>query len=143
MPRKRNKPDSLFAAGWCLLALLLLQAPLAAAAWTAAGMACCAGNQCEAAGHHHSADSPPASTAGTAECGHQGQGRSSITACTMSCCHRPGHAMAASGLFLLPESALFAGPARAEMARTAAKPAELSFLLEPASPPPRTGIPVL
>src|SRR6202007_2914182 len=75
--RSKNRCRSL--AAWaCLLATLLLHAPVVCFAWAARGMDCCTGELCPVAQHHHR----KASTR-DADCGHS---LGALPACSMSCC---------------------------------------------------------
>jgi hypothetical protein len=134
-----------FAASFCLLAVLLMHGPLAAAAWNAANMPCCTGSQCSIASHHHShnSSSKAASSSQAEDCVHEPSDTLKISSCTMSCCHDGERAMVASGLFLLPQIDVFTGTVQIGSAISAAKPAAVSFLIGPPSPPPRASLPVL
>ena len=119
---------------FCLLAVLLLYAPLGAAVWTTQGMLCCAGDLCPI--HHH--QKTPAAPAHH-NCGHE----MGMTACSMSCCQTTDRPMVASLSFILPQlkfsfAAVLISPL--ETARSSIAPSRSS---EPLSPPPRLCVSVL
>jgi len=96
--RIENRRRSLFAT-WCLLAVVLLQAPLGVAGWTLYSSACCTTTgQCPIHGHHHQPPSP-ATPENPMDCGHQMPG---MSMCKMSCCDHADRAAIASVLFVLP-----------------------------------------
>lgn len=137
--------SSRFAAVCCLLAVALLHAPLAAAVSAAAGMPCCTGSQCSVAlyRHSHNPSPAPASSSHAKDCGHEERAATGISSCNMSCCHDVDRAIVGSGLFLLPQTGIFVGTVQIGLATTSAKPAEMSFGLEPPSPPPRVTLSAL
>src|SRR5882724_4892518 len=50
--RKANSEKRRLAAIFCLLAVVMLQAPFARAAWISSAMNCCMGDHCPIPGHH-------------------------------------------------------------------------------------------
>lgn len=87
----------------CLLATVLLFAPLAGAAWSAHAAACCTGDHCPIPEHHHRSNAPQQD----ASCEHQA---GDMMACSMNCCQSTEHPLLASLAFLLPDVALLSGP---------------------------------
>src|ERR1700739_243126 len=87
----------------CLLATVMLWAPMWAAAWQANSMACCNGTMCLAHGHSKP-DHPSPRRATPSEtpmdCEHHSG--SGLTSCSMSCCQESTHALTAAMIFVLP-----------------------------------------
>ena len=116
----------------CLLAVILLYAPLAAVAFSAYAKACCSSGQCPIKGpHQHHA--PPASEHAM-DCGHE---TPSIASCSMSCCHNPDRPALTPAVFVLP--APITASASWIFEPAIQLPTSLNSLLspEPLSPPPR------
>jgi hypothetical protein len=128
----------IISASLCLLAVVLLYAPFAAAAWTARGMACCAGDHCPIPQHHH--QKAPVGPDVAEDCGHNLGG---LTACSMSCCHPNDRPLVAPIAFVLPASALLPAPAAATGSRAQLKQLELPRSSQPLSPPPRVAVAAL
>src|SRR5271169_3363204 len=77
-----------FGAWVCLVALVLLWAPMWAAAWQANSMACCDGGLCAAHGHSKPTPSRPQKSSpaeAPMDCDHHAG--SELTACAMTCSH--------------------------------------------------------
>lgn len=126
----RNSCARIAAACFCLLAVLLLYAPLGAAVWTAHGMSCCTGDFCPSSSHHH--QKTPAAPAHH-NCGQE----MGMTACSMSCCQTPDRPMVASLNFVLPQLNFPAAPVLISPFETARSSIAPSRSSEPLSPPPR------
>src|SRR5215467_7154454 len=128
-----NRRRSLFAI-FCLLAVVLLHAPLGAAGWTLYSSACCTGTgQCPIHGHHHQAPSR-ASSENPMDCSHQASG---MSMCKMSCCDHAERATIAPVLFVLPPVvAVFAPSDTIPLITISALRNDLRSI-EPFSPPPR------
>ncbi len=128
-------------AAWlCLLAVVLLYAPLAGAAWLAHGMECCAGGYCPiTAHHHHTQQNVPSRQSSPMDCGHDSTG---LTSCSMSCCPDTTRPALLPVAFLLP--AVIFVPATEEVSRPGqvANSLEISRSIKPLSPPPRFSSPV-
>jgi hypothetical protein len=122
-----------FAAFACLLAVIFIYAPFAAAAWSSHNMACCTGGYCNIPKHHHS-KAPADSTAGE-NCGH---GMAGIMDCSMSCCRNPDKAVVASVTFVLPPATLVSSAIFVTRTVERARSIEIPRAIEPLSPPPRT-----
>ncbi len=120
----------------CLVAVMLLWAPLWATAWQSGGMDCCKDGMCMAhrlaAGQHASGaqDSAPM------DCGHGKH--AGLAACEMKCCHDAGTTFVAAVIFVMPEPMKITAPAEASDAREKAQAVIASILFAPPSPPPRT-----
>lgn len=123
----------------CLLAVVLLWAPMYAAAWQTQGMACCGGGFCAAhehpkpsQSHRRQAMAREAST----NCEHHGKG--GFIACSMSCCHESGSSLTTAVIFLLPPTAIVSQPAAALASPVSFAPMAFVQSFDPPSPPPRT-----
>jgi hypothetical protein len=132
MKSARQSRRRSIAAGICLLAVVLLYAPLAGAAWSSRQMACCASGQCPIPAHHH--QNSPAAPANHMDCGHEMAG---MTACSMSCCHDSDRSLVASMAFVLPPPAVAAEATSIKSPIELAKPLDFPRSIEPLSPPPR------
>jgi hypothetical protein len=130
------------AAAWlCMLAVVLLYAPMAGAALLAYGVDCCVGGFCNIPEHHHHKSQPaPAQDTAPMDCGHDMSG---MTSCSMSCCKDPARPALIPGAFVLPP-ANFA-PAASGVIRPIflANTLEISRFVKPLSPPPRFASSVL
>jgi len=135
---RRQSRRPIFSASLCLLAVVLMYAPFAAAAWSAHGMACCAGDYCPIPEHHHR--KAPAAPNAAMDCGHN---RNAMTACTMSCCHPSDRPLVAPVAFLLPALASVPAPKAAARSSAQLKQLELPRSSEPLSPPPRVAVTAL
>ena len=121
-----------FFATLCLVAVVLLYAPLAGAAWSLNSAACCTSGQCPVHGYHH--QRAPASSRNPIGCGHEMPGMSK---CTMSCCHNSDHPAIAPVLFVLPPAVNVSAPSSFKSSITFFKPSNDLRSIEPLSPPPR------
>jgi len=121
----------------CLLAVLLLWAPYAAAALQAKDMACCGGGMCAA--HRHVKPEPASRPAdGRMDCDHSGgQTHDGMTNCSLSCCKESNPVMAAAAIFVLPEPAALSQPGASLNTRASSRDTEFAQSFEPPSPPPR------
>jgi hypothetical protein len=134
-----NAPGRRLGACVCLVAVMLLWAPAWAAALEASGMACCDGAMCPFHGHapkKSSNETSPAKNAPMAGCEHQA--REAAMDCSVACCHPKDPVVTGAVVFVLPEAVaisvpLFTGPPTPDLPYSAS-----SFVLDPASPPPRT-----
>jgi hypothetical protein len=131
-------PGRTFRAWVCLLAVVLLWAPMAAA-WLSNGMACCQGGMCMA--HRHSKTNQPMPREATPsesprDCEHHGD--SGIVTCSMTCGHENSPSFTAGVIFVLPDSPAICEPARALAAPTSFAPTPFVPSYDPLSPPPRT-----
>lgn len=119
-------------AGICLVAVVLLYAPLAGAAWSSYQMACCMSGQCPIPAHHHQKN--PTAPANHMHCEHDMSG---MMACSMSCCHDSERSLVTSMAFVLPPPAIVAAMAGIKSPIEVAKPLDFPRSIEPLSPPPR------
>jgi hypothetical protein len=131
---RQNRRRSI-AANICLLAVVLLYAPLAGTAWSSYQSACCSSGQCKIPAHHH--QKTPATPASHMDCGHDGDEMAGMMACAMSCCHDADRSLVSSIAFVLP-TAIAATPLAAFTSPIGlTKPANFPRSVEPLSPPPR------
>lgn len=123
-------------AAWvCLIALVLLQAPLLGSACIAATGACCGQDHCPIAAHHHPAASEPPAM----DCGHDaGHHSTKIRSCSMSCCHPAQQSAIHSVAFTEPSAT--ASVAFALLPETVSVPTvpENPGFFSPLSPPPES-----
>ncbi len=123
----------------CLVAVVLLWAPMWAAAWPTDGMDCCKNGLCMALAHSQSNPARP-QQAGAKEspmdCAHHGG--SGMANCSMSCCHERSQILAAPAIFVTPEPATIGQPSEATIAAGTFAPKEFVQSFAPPSPPPRT-----
>jgi hypothetical protein len=120
----------------CLLAVLLLWAPMWASAWMARGTACCMGTMCALHGHGNTR-SPGKSEApkNDRECQHpRGTG---MVGCDMSCYHKEGASLVSSSVYVLPESVDISAPSETVNSTVASKPEAVLQVFAPPSPPPK------
>ncbi len=88
----------IFAASACLLAVVFLYAPFAAAAWSSQAMACCTGGF--AIFQTTITTKAPANSTSAKDCGHDMGG---MMNCSMSCCQDPDKSVVVTSLaFVLP-----------------------------------------
>jgi hypothetical protein len=120
----------------CLLAVLLLWAPMWASAWMARVTACCTGNMC--AVHGHGKTSSPGKSEATKndmECQHpRGAG---MVACGMSCYHKEAASPVTSSVYVLPEPVDVWAPPETVNSTVASKHEEVLQVFAPPSPPPK------
>jgi hypothetical protein len=116
----------------CLLMVVLLYAPLAAAAWSSFQSSCCMPEQCPIPGHHHQKTS--AAPSNHMNCGHDMSG---MRACAMSCCHDSDGSPVTPIAFVLPPNVTAAASAAMQFPIVLAKPSDFPRSIEPLSPPPR------
>jgi hypothetical protein len=126
----------------CLLAAVMLWAPLWATALQANGMACCDGVMCAAHGHsamkHGGGQAAAAQpqTEQSMQCEHSGGG--SMVNCGMACCHEQALHFVASIQFVLPARTVILQPRQGAPSALARDFAEILPSFDPLSPPPRT-----
>ncbi len=142
MKRRRhdsNAPGRRLGACVCLVAVMLLWAPVWASALQAAGMGCCDGSMCPLHGRapkKSSGDSNPAKDASMAGCEHHG--RKAAMDCSMACCHPKDPVVTGAVVFVVPNiveisSLLLIGSQSPTLIDSAS-----SIVFDLASPPPRT-----
>jgi hypothetical protein len=134
-------PGRVLEAWVCLVAVVLLWAPMWAAAWRANGMACCCSGLPQAREQSKTNHPrPQQATPVEAPIGCQHQGGSEITGCSMSCCHESSPCITTSVIFVLPERATICQPSQAMAAFANFAPTEFVLSFEPPYPPPRTSL---
>jgi hypothetical protein len=122
----------------CLLAVVMLWAPMEAAAWHANGMACCEGGMCMAHGHSKTNQPMPrGATSGESPVNCEHHGNSGIVDCSMTCGHESSSSVTPGVIFVLPRFAAICEPARTLGAPTSFAPTEFVPSYDPLSPPPR------
>ncbi len=134
-------PERAFGAWVCLVAVVLLWAPVWAAAWQADGMACCYGNMCATHGHskpyrHPSKQAPSQRT--PMNCEHHGG--SALPDCSMSCSHEASPPFATAVIFVLPEPSVLSQPDQGIAMPPKLVTTEFVQSFEPPSPPPRASV---
>jgi len=129
--RDQNRWHS-FCASFCLLAVVLLYAPLAAASWSSYKASCCTSDQCPIKEHHH--QKAPAPPEKQMNCGHEMAG---LSACTMSCCRNQDRPAITPAAFVLPPPVIVPALAPFASAFEFAKPLDSLLSVAPPSPPPR------
>jgi hypothetical protein len=131
-PKQRRL--KLVAAYTCVLAVVLLYAPLAGALLLAHGMDCCAGGYCPIREHHHQKQQTPTQDSMPMDCGHDMSG---MTACSVSCCQESSRPAVMPVAFVLPLATML--PAAVEMVQPVriTTSLEISQIITPLSPPPR------
>jgi hypothetical protein len=129
MANSLNPEGRRLGAYFCLLATLLLYAPLAGAAWSAHSMACCTGDHCPIRGHHH--QKPAASHE---DCEHE----LGMSSCSMSCCQDEEKAATSALVFVLPDAQSLAALIPVIGASDSQIVPEIPRPARPVSPPPRT-----
>jgi hypothetical protein len=140
--RTKQQKRVRWAAAWlCLLAVVLLYAPMAEAALLAYSADCCAGGVCNIpAHHHHKPQQAPAQDSAPMDCGHDMSG---LKPCSMSCCKDPSRPALMPGAFVLPLIRFAAVPAEVLRPAQFASSLKISRFVKPLSPPPRFATSVL
>jgi hypothetical protein len=128
---QRHRP--ILAACLCLLAVVLLYAPLAGAVWVGHAMACCTGDHCNIPEHHHR-KAAPVDAGSHLDCGHDMSG---LMACSMSCCQDADKAVVTAVAFVLPSLTFANSTMLVARAVEAARSIEIPRTIQPVAPPPR------
>jgi hypothetical protein len=132
MARRLNTRRSFFAT-LCLVAVVLLYAPLGGAAWFVYSGGCCtSGSECPIHGHHHS--QTPSGPEHAMDCGHD---MPAVTQCSMSCCHNPDRPGLAPVIFVLPVPIRVSASTSFELLAPLPGSQDSVSSIEPLSPPPR------
>lgn len=132
-------PGRTFEAWVCLVAVVMLWAPMGAAAWQANGMVCCEGGICVAHGHSRTNQPKPQETPpgeSLMNCTHHGD--SGIVNCSMSCGHNSSSSLATAVIFVLPVPGAISELSQVPEALTSFAPRTFVPSYDPLSPPPRT-----
>ena len=127
-----------FSALACLLAVVFLYAPFAAAAWSSHDMACCTAGYCNIPKHHHS--KAPSNSATGEECDH---GAAGMMSCSMACCQDVDKLVVTSLAFVLPPSTTAFSASLVSRNTERSRFIGIPRTIEPLSPPPRTDNTVL
>ena len=120
----------------CLLAVMMLYAPLGGAAWASYERSCCTSGQCKIPAHHH--HKMPAAPADHMDCGHDMPG---MMACAMHCCQDSERTFATPIAFVLPADVRVKTAAPVATSVEISEQREFPQANEPVSPPPRLIIP--
>ena len=139
-PRARlsNAPGNKVAACVCLIAVLLLWAPLWASAFQAKSMACCDGAMCPLHGNAPKKNSQENNTAKETQptmCEHHA--RQAAMDCSVGCCHPADPAATSAVVFVLPALSGLSAPSLLGQTSPALSSVVNSVAFEPVSPPPR------
>jgi len=118
----------------CLVAVVLLYAPLGGAAWFVYAGACCYTGQCPI--HGHPPSQTPSSPEHAMDCGHD-QEMATRTSCSMSCCHNPDRAALTPVIFVLPAPFSVSTATNFEVLVSPPGSMNAFYSTEPLSPPPR------
>jgi hypothetical protein len=123
-------------AAFCILAVLLLQAPFASAAWMSSAMACCMGDQCKIPGHHHKGQTQETQKNDMPmDCDHD---LGKISDCKMSCCKTTDETAIDIVQFVMPDLQIILEPLAATSGVTQIAPQMISRSEKPLSPPPKS-----
>jgi hypothetical protein len=139
--RERSKPRlRTTAACICLLALMLIYAPITTATLMTVTGACCSGDYCPIHGNHHRNQEPPAQTGENSpmDCDHVGHSASKVSTCSLSCCHDAQSSVAAAHIFLLAPMTLSIALAPLFSASAAPWTSSKSLAFAPPAPPPKS-----
>jgi len=121
----------------CLLAVVFLYAPFAAAALSSQAMACCTDGFCNIPKHHHK--KAPAHSEATEDCDRHSHDMGSMMDCSMSCCQDPDKAAVVTSLaFVVPLVTVANSATIVTRAVERVHSIEIPRSIEPVSPPPRT-----
>jgi hypothetical protein len=134
-------PGRTFGAWVCLLAVVMLWAPMGAVAWQANGMACCESGMCVAHGHSKTNQPIPQkqkATPGESPMNCEHQDDRGVVNCSITCGHESGASVTTAVIFLLPDPAVICRPSNTLTAPTISAPTAFVQWYDPLSPPPRT-----
>jgi hypothetical protein len=132
--RRAQNRRRIIAALACLLAVIFLYAPYAAAAYSSQARACCTDGFCNIPKHHHT--KAPANSTSAKDCGHDMGG---MMDCSMSCCQDPDKSVVVTSLaFVLPPVTVADSATIVTRAVERVQSIEIPRSIEPVSPPPRT-----
>jgi hypothetical protein len=132
--RRAQNRRRIIAALACLLAVVFLYAPYAAAAYSSQAMACCTAGFCNISTHHHT--KAAANSTSAKDCSHD---RGGTMDCSMSCCQDLDKSVVISLLaFVLPPVTDAESATIVTRAVERVHSIEIPRSIEPVSPPPRT-----
>jgi hypothetical protein len=129
--RPQSRARSFFAL-LCLLAVVLLYAPLGGAAWSLYSTACCTTKECPIKGHD--AKHSPAAPQHAMDCSHD---MPAMSTCTMSCCHNADRPALAPVIFVLPSPFTVSVATSFEAFVPLPELQSTAIAFPPLSPPPR------
>lgn len=132
MQSKPNSRKRKLAAIFCLLAVVLLQAPFARAAWLSSAMSCCMGDHCPIPGHHHK--NANAENEMPLDCGHN---MSKMSDCKISCCKTTDETAISVQQFVMPDWQIALPFSNGTPETSRFVPQMISHFDKPQSPPPR------
>ncbi len=129
----KNSRKRKLAAIFCLLGVVLLQAPFVRAVWLSAEMNCCMDDHCPIPGHHH--QSAPAKSKMPMDCGHN---MSHLSDCKISCCKTTDETAINIAQFVMPDAqiAFWLTGGTSEISRLVTQ--MISRSEKPLSPPPKS-----
>jgi len=119
----------------CLLALLLVYAPIASATLMSVTGACCTGDQCPIHGNHHPSkhDEPAAM-----DCHGDKRNVNQMDSCSISCCHTDQRAAVNANIFVLTPISVSMPLLANTQTVLAFAAAGLSLAFAPLAPPPKS-----
>jgi hypothetical protein len=125
------------AASACLLALLLVYAPIASATLLAVTGACCTGDQCPIHGNHHPSkhDEPAAM-----DCHGDKHNVNQMDSCSISCCHTDQRAAVNANIFVLTPISVSTPLLTNTQTFLAFAATGLSLAFAPLAPPPKSSL---
>jgi hypothetical protein len=123
----------------CLIALLVVYAPMATATLMALSGTCCAGDYCPIHGNHHPAqnDNTGKNKSAPMDCGHEDHDTGKMDSCSMSCCHTVEQTLVSVHVFLLTPLAITTSLANPSPAPIALDNSIISPIFAPQAPPPK------
>jgi hypothetical protein len=125
-------------AAWaCLLALLLVYAPIASATLMSVTGACCSGDQCPIHGNHHpSKHAEPAAM----DCHGDKHNVNQMDSCSISCCHTDQRAAVNANIFVLTPISVSMSLVANTQTFFAFAATGLSLAFAPLAPPPKSSL---
>ena len=131
-----NRGSRKASAFFCLLAVLLLQAPFARAAWMSSSMACCMGDQCKIPSHHHKGQTQQTQKNDMPmDCDRD---MNKMSDCKMSCCKTTDETAIDIAQFVVPDLQIALGPLTAISDAVHFVPQMISRSEKPQPPPPKS-----
>jgi hypothetical protein len=119
----------------CLLALLLVYAPIASATLMSVTGACCSGDQCPIHGNHHpSKHEEPAAM----DCHGDKHNVNQMDSCSISCCHTDQRAAVNANIFVLTPISVSMQLLANTQTFLALAATALSLACAPLAPPPKS-----
>ncbi|HYK39612.1 MAG TPA: hypothetical protein VEU98_06275 [Candidatus Eremiobacteraceae bacterium] len=133
---QKNQWTRRLAALFCLLAVVLLQAPFARAVWMTSSMACCMGDQCTIPAHHHKGQTPQMKQSDMPmDCDRD---MAKVSDCKMSCCKTSDETVIDVAQFVVPHLQISLAPLAATSGVGHLAPQKISRSEKPQSPPPKS-----